>query len=55
MLFFIVTLDLHSKAFETAALSGKSLSQFIQEAIKKELESITGFSSFFTLTNGSIS
>ncbi len=32
--------DLHSKAFKTASLRGKSLNQFVQEAIEKEVESL---------------
>jgi len=30
--------DLHSRAFKTASLRGKSLNQFVQEAIEKEVE-----------------
>ena len=30
--------ELHSKAFKAASLKGKSLNQFIQEAIEKEVE-----------------
>lgn len=31
--------ELHSKAFAKATLNGKSLNQFVQEAIKKQVES----------------
>lgn len=36
--------ELHSKAYKTASLSGKSLNQFVQEAIEKQVESLTFFS-----------
>ena len=32
--------ELHSKAFKTALLKGKSLNQFVQEAIEKEVGSL---------------
>lgn len=32
--------ELHSKAFTKASLSGKSLNQFVQDAIRKEVESL---------------
>ena len=32
--------NLHSKAFKKATLSGKSLNQFVQEAIEKEIASL---------------
>ena len=35
-----ITPKLHSKAFKIAALSGKSLNQFVSDAIKKEVSSL---------------
>ena len=32
--------ELHSKAFKLASLKGKSLNQFVQEAIEKEVSSL---------------
>lgn len=32
--------ELHSKAFKSASLKGKSLNQFVQEAIEKEVSSL---------------
>ena len=32
--------ELHSKAFKTASMKGKSLNQFVQEAIEKEVSSL---------------
>ncbi len=34
-----ITPDLHSKAYKIAVLKGKSLNQFVQEAIEREVDS----------------